>query len=223
VIFKKPGTRITRIMAALVCAFGVAVPVSAAIPTSAQAASCTPWQTFHTWWILPYGCSGMLIPASHVCADYPGFGITNNGDIQPIQCADIAFTNNDYGNGYDDNGYLWGVGEFYCQTQAGYAQCGGMNVNVGFTVGGTTMPLRNYKCNSNPGPACPASGRAKVSSQHSSALYTGAPGADQCYSVQTRLPVDNVIAVLGTGIHTEQELRSNQLSVCFASPGETPP
>jgi hypothetical protein len=194
--------------------------VSAAIPTSAQAASCTPWQAFGDWY-LPYGCSGVLVPAAHICANYPGFGVTNNGDIQPVQCADVGFDNNDYGNGNDDKGDLWGVGEFYCQTQSGYTRCGGMNVNIGFSGGGTTA-MRNYKCNPNPGPACPASGRAVVSTQHASGLYTGAPGGDQCYMVQTWLPVGNVIAVLGTGIHTEQELRS-KLTVCFASPGETPP
>lgn len=216
--FKKPRTRIARIIAAAVCAFGIAVPVSAAIPaaTAQAASSCTqaPWQE-SGWWYVPYGCTGLLA-ASHVCEQYPGVGMVNGTAIQPIQCADIAYTNDDYGNGFVDNGELWGEGEFYCQSSAGYYQCGGMNVNVAFSAAGT----RNYKCNPNPGPACPGNGRAMVSSDHAEE-YTGAPGVE-CYTVQTTLPAGNVIAILGTAIHTTAAFQTPQLKVCFAAPGQTP-
>jgi hypothetical protein len=218
--FKKPRTRIARIIAAAVCALGIAVPVSATIPAApAQAATCSqaPWSSGGDLY-LPYGpgCSGTLA-ASHVCVEYPGVGMVNGNAIQPIQCADIAYTNDDFGNGFTDSGELWGEGEFYCQASAGYYQCGGMNVTVGFSSSGTG----SYKCNPSPGPACPANGRAMVSSQHAQE-YTGAPGVDQCYTVQTTLPAGNVIAILGTAIHTTAALQSPKLKVCFASPGETP-
>jgi hypothetical protein len=211
--------RIARIIAAAVFALGIAVPISATIPApAAQAASCSqvPWKAFNDWY-LPYGCSGLL-PASHVCVEYPGVGMVNGSAIQPIQCADIAYVNNDYNNGFDDSGELWGEGEFYCQASTGYHQCGGMNVKVGFSASGTG----SYKCNPSPGPACPANGRAMVSSQHAQE-YTGAPSDDQCYTVQATLPADNVIAILGTAIHTSAAFSSPKLRVCFASPGETPP
>ena len=144
--------------------------------------------------------------------------MVNGNPIQPVQCADIAYTNNDYGNGYDDNGELWGEGEFYCQEPGKYYQCSGMNVNVAFSAAGTN----NYKCNPSPGPACPTNNeRAMVGSKHAEE-YTGAPSVDQCYTVQTTLPAGNVIAVLGDGIHTTAPFSSPWLKVCFASPGETP-
>jgi hypothetical protein len=218
--FKKPRTRMARIIAAAVCALGAAVPVSAVIPaTAAQAASsCVQkaWPGYNDWY-LPYGCDTIL-PASHVCVKFPGAGELNGVAIQPIECADIAYKNVDFGNGYDDHGELWGEGEFYCQTSTGNYQCGGMNVNVEFSAAGST----NFKCNPSPGPACPTTKPAMVASKHAGE-YTGAPGVDQCYTVQTTLPAGNIIALFGDAIRTSVQLQSPKLKVCFASPGETSP
>jgi hypothetical protein len=218
--FKRPRIRIARIIAAAVFALGIALPVSAAIPAAAaQASSCSqvPWKAFGDWY-LPYGCSGLL-PASHVCVEYPGVGMVNGSAIQPIQCADIAYKNVDYNNGFDDSGELWGEGEFYCQGEA--TECQGMNVSVYDKVensSGTdyTSPNSNYKCNPDVG-FCPDGGRVKVSTQHFAA------SRGKCYFASSVDPADDengdgdpqVISVEEHAFHAESELPSNTTELCF--------
>jgi hypothetical protein len=221
-----------RLIAAAVCALGLVAPVSAAVPaTAAQAApvpvNCTPWQYLGDWY-LPYGCASQQVPAAHKCAALE-YGANYYG-TEAIQCGDIYFTNDDYGNGHTDKGDIWGEGEFYCQESNGdLSQCSGMNVQVDFswvlasTLGGTTVPVKDWKCNPNPGPACPTSARAFVATQHATGVYTGAPGLDQCYTVQTWLPEGNAIAIQGLAFESENTLLTPKLTLCFASPGETNP
>ncbi|HEY2670597.1 MAG TPA: hypothetical protein VGJ07_09510 [Rugosimonospora sp.] len=217
-------------MTTLICALGLAVPAVAATSTAANATpvppDCTAWQEYGDWY-LPYGCVGETIPASHTCQRLESsYGVTSVDGIAPIECTDIAFNNNNYDNGYNPQGDLWGEGEFYCQASNGYHQCGGMNVNVDMwynQVGDWSAGFnktKNYKCNPSPGPACPtpAQGRAMVSTPHGANLYTHV-----CYYIKTWLPAGNVISIDGTAIHSINQVTTQQLTVCFADPGITNP
>jgi hypothetical protein len=179
---------------------------------------CTPYKLNGDWYV-NYGCKNVEIPASHICAAIDN-GATVNG-VKAIQCADIYVSNDDTN---DPPTYpwadIWGEGEFYCQGPNGYVHCGGMNVNVGMSYAiflgghagvGTTLPRRNYKCNPNPGPACPTSGRAMLASVHSGEVENSA-----CWQTYAWLPAGNTIAIDGVALHSIGELDSPKtLTVCF--------
>ncbi len=196
------------------------MPVSAATQIPAHAASCTPVQKGSQWWI-PYGCSGVIIPASHRCYQL-GSTTDSAGTTDADECADISAANDGGSTGYAQ---LWGEGEFYCQGV--YSQCQGMNVNIDFSytvdnsIGGAwTAPERNYTCNPNPGPACPDGGRALISTEHATVLTT------QCDTTYSWDPYDGwnglaqVISVTPAGVaeHAAYENDSYQLDVCFDQP-----
>jgi hypothetical protein len=205
--FTKSRSRIARIVVAAVCALGIAVAVSAAVPSpAAQAASCAAYQKSGSsdWWV-NYGCTTIPITASHVCQTF------DNGEYvdgaQAIECADIYVTTT---GGY---GTFWGEGEFYCQGPDGYVQCAGMNVNVDVTGNGQTEPAKNYKCNPDVG-ACPANGRAWWSSEKFATLY----GGNICLPVTGFLPSGNVISVRAgyAALHSANKVATPTLTICYA-------
>ena len=174
-----------------------------------MAASCTPTENTTTdIWIIPYGCSAVVIPPSHKCQIFNLIPVNFGGLLEAIQCVDVYATNV---SGHQE---VWGEGEFYCQGE--YVQCQGMNVNVDFSYtdnpanGNVTVPLRNYKCN---GSGCPDGGRALISTQHS-------PGDGYLYGflAETNEPAGNVITVGGLAIHNQYSLDSGLYDISFALP-----
>jgi hypothetical protein len=204
--FKKPRTRIARILAAAVCVLGIAAPVSAVVPaTAAQAKVCTPSYSDGEY-SLARGCPATEIDAAHTCAYISNTAV--NG-VKAIECADVWASNENTAG----QGDIWGEGVFYCQGPNGYVQCGGMNVNVGLAYSeapigvGYSKPPRNYKCNPSPGPACSTS-QVEVASEH--LVYP-----DSCWQVYASLPAINIVAINGTALYSRAELRSNTVRVCI--------
>lgn len=203
---KKLRARIARIVVAAVCALGLTLAVSAAVPASAAVPpppdTCTPSPMNGQYWV-HYGCGSQEIDASHVCQAF------DNGEyvdgIQAIECADIYVTT----TGGDN--IFWGEGEFYCQGPNGYVQCAGMNVHIQVTVNGQTDGNKNYVCNPSAG-ACPTDGRAKWSSMKFGTIYAG----KLCWPVTGKLPSDNVIAVKSgyAALHSTDEVDTPTLTVC---------
>jgi hypothetical protein len=216
VIFKKLRSRGARIVAATVFVLTVVAPASASIQaTPAQAASaCAAISTNSgdNGWEVPYNCESVLIPGSHVCG---WFGWEQSYNEFADDCADI------YAQNTSGRQQVWGVGEFYCQPT--WTQCAGMNVTVdmSWTLGSleaaTTAPA-HYKCNPNPGPACPG-GRKLVSTTR------GDIPQGSCATTHSWDPYDGwngnpqVIAMKPNGLaaHSVATLVSNNVVVCFES------
>jgi len=204
-------TRIVRAVFALLGAAAMAVPLSAAAPSSAHAAAASCSITVQNGvFEIAYGCGGGLISASHACQQ-TGIVVNTDGTTTTDECADVAVADNAGG------AQVWGEGEFYCQGDE--TECQGMNVSVYVYVensSGTdyTSPATNYKCNPTIG-FCPDGGRAMVSSPH----FTATRGT--CYFSYAIDPADGengdpqVISAEEHAFHAESELRSNTVEFCF--------
>jgi hypothetical protein len=215
-VLEKLRSRGGRIVAAAVFALTIAAPASAALPaTTAQAASACAAIGSGNNWTVPYGCTSVIIPGSHKCENISDTTVPVDPE-DAFECADI------YAQNTSGRKQVWGVGEFYCQPT--WTQCAGMNVTVdmswteGSLEAATTAPA-HYKCNPNPGPACPG-GRKLVATTHGDADQGG--GGD-CVQTQSWDPYDGwkgnpeVIAIkpYGVAIHSLYELKSGNEQVCF--------
>ena len=218
-------TRIGRTLAAATFVLG-AVPASLAISAApAFASACDPIPQGSSNGIPNYelftGCVNAYIPQVHRCQQ-----VVNANGAQAVECADMYFTNS------GGSQYIRGVGKFYCQGT--YGQCAGMNVTTtmvwqdnGNNVSTMVTPV-NYKCNPNPGPACPGNGAngAKLVWTDSGTFTSNAGEPNRCVLGQTILPYDgwsgfggvwaNVMQVKGAAaVHTTQ-LTSIKANFCFA-------
>lgn len=210
--FRNAHTHVIRMLCVLVCALGMAVPVTAALPATARAASCLS-QAANGDWHIAYGCNSVLIPASHACKQ-TGEISDSHGVTTTDECADLAVTN------VSGATQIWGVGEFYCQ--GAFTQCQQMQVSVWVDVYrisdglDTWSPYRIYTCS---GGGCPSGGRAMVSTAH----ITTSRGV--CYTSGAVDPIDGsnalgsvapqIIWVDGHAFHAAVQTSSAPLVICF--------
>jgi len=154
-IFRKPLRRASRLLAALLVVLGMAAAITTVTTQHAFAATCGVESTdgLGTEY-LAHGLTCDNVPLSHVCTVMGG-----NGGVNAIECTDLYIS-------YTPGGYdVYGVGEYYCQSTAGYSQCAAMSVDQAMynTLGGVYgHPGGNYTCT---GSSC-ATQRALVDTYH---------------------------------------------------------
>jgi hypothetical protein len=171
---------------------------------------------------LPAGCVNSYISQVHRCQQV---ALVNGA--QAVECADMYFTNS------GSTSYIRGVGKFYCQGT--YGQCAGMNVTTTMVyqsqgeVASTMVTPVNYKCNPNPGPACPGNGVNGAKQVWTGAGTFDPPdpqlGGTRCVLGQTILPYDgwsgfggvwnNVMQVKGAPATHATQLTSIKANFCF--------
>jgi hypothetical protein len=212
---KNLAHRGTKIMCALLVVLGGVVAVSVETTHTAQAADCLAFQSESNWDI-PFGCSGVRIPAAHHCMVV---GKSADGKTQGVDCADLYVTNT---KTTED---IWGEGEFSCS--GAHPQCLGMKVEVwasenedppAVTVSGS------YGCTTT---GCPNGRAADVSTTHM-------PVDNGCFSAYSFEPADQqtvstgplkhytnheIISINGatSASHAPRENDSNRVNVCLDS------
>jgi hypothetical protein len=220
--FKGTLRRAARLLLILLFASGMIVAASTAAPQRALAAACTV-QTYGTLLIDgQYVTQVIASPLAGTCASrviaHDCITMGGNGGVSAIECVDIYMTWNSSAI------EVWGEGEYYCQSSAGYAQCASMSVDQVFYWDANTgsqqaygHPGGNYTCSGSgcPNGASTTTGRAWVNTYH----YSGSqsPAAAECtVPIIAKAEASNSIIVPDGDKITDPKVASTPLiSVCF--------
>ena len=213
-ILKKLRSRAGRVIVAVVCALGILVPAWGAMPSAHAAVNpCTPIHVASYSWEIPWNCGDQPVPNSKACTTFAHTDVILNQTEYGTECATVWVQNDPYGV------EVWSEGTFYC---SGYwTQCGGMNVSTdlsytdcpaGFAypcLPARTVNTGHYKCNPNPGPACPGAAGATFSSAR------GGIATGEAYNVRAWDPYDgwngnpNVLLLKGDTVATHVTWATN--------------